>query len=233
MTEKTKSALRVVVDNHKRFTSDTEYINGLKAIDHRKLAAATAGLREKIAILVNYYVLIRNMTSIKIARGSLSDAAEQNLITRGKEAVNLFQDICNSFSAIGQAISGTGLETAIDRHIENVCQHLNYNPTVLAYLQDLKDMGITDGEITCVSEELKKINFNLLKYGGANGTFAGFIESLVSLNAPFQAEYKLMEQYGLPTIQGAGGSAGSTTVGVAVTVAILAGILCIITVFYL
>ena len=93
-------------------------------------------------------------------------------------------------------------------------------------------MGITEAEISCVFEELKKNNYNLLKYAGGDGTLAGFVKSMKSLNEPFQAEQKMMEQFGLPTVQGAGGGTSGTTVAVVVVVVVVAAVLCIITVFY-
>ena len=93
-------------------------------------------------------------------------------------------------------------------------------------------MGITEAEIACVMEEVKKNNNNLLKYGGGDGTFAGFVKTMESLNKPFQVEQKTMEQFGLPTIQGAGGGTSGTTVGVVVAVVVIAIIFCVITVFY-
>jgi len=232
MTTKPMSVARTIDQHHKQFTADASYIKGMKALDHNKLSAATEGLKEKIANVINYYVYFRSMKSVKLTKGSLSDEAEKALVTRGKDALATFQDITSRVNNIGKALAESGLDKAMDRHMESLCQHLDYNPKVLATLQELKDMGITEAEIACVMEEVKKNNNNLLKYGGGDGTFAGFVKTMESLNKPFQVEQKTMEQFGLPTIQGAGGGTSGTTVGVVVAVVVIAIIFCVITVFY-
>jgi hypothetical protein len=226
-TTKITSASRTIDDNHKKFTADPDYVSGLKALDHHKLRAATNGLQEKISTLVNYYVFFRNMKSIKITKGVLSEDAEKALVARGREALNVFQDVSSSINSIAALASASGYSKAVDRHIESLCQHLNYNPKVLAMLHEIKDMGITEAEIACVSEDLKTLNYNLLRYGGADGTFSDFAKVVVSLRAPFEKEHTLMEQFGVPTLQGAGGSTSGTTTAVVVTIVVIAAVLCI------
>lgn len=232
MTTSTTPIPKTIDQHHNRFTTDPDYVKGLKAVDHKKLAAATAGMKEKIASVVNYYVYFRSMKSVKLTKGTLSNEAEKALVVRGNEALGAFKDISSRVKDIGDTLAHSGLDKAVDRHMESLCQHLNYNPKLLTTLQELKDMGITEAEISCVFEDLKKNNYNLLKYAGADGTFAGFVKKMESLNEPFQAEQKLMEQFGLPTVQGAGGGTSGTTVAVVVGIVIIAAVLCVITVFY-
>jgi hypothetical protein len=53
-----------------------------------------------------------------------------------------------------------------------------------------------------------------------------------SLNEPLKKEHKLMEQFGLPTVQGAGGSTSGTTIAIIVGIVVIALVLCVFTVFY-
>jgi hypothetical protein len=227
---KSVSVLKVIEVNHGKFTADPDYAKSLKALDHAKLRTVTHGLKEKIAAFANYYVFQRHMRAIKITKGELTEEAEKTLVTRGREALKTYHDISASIAGIGEVMEASGFDKVVDRHIESLCQHLNYNPKVLAALHELKETGITDGEISCISEELSKNKYNLLKYGGANGTFSGFVHKVASLLPALENEQQLMEQHGLPTLQGAGGGGAAT--GVAVGAAVVAGILCIVTVFY-
>jgi hypothetical protein len=231
-TPKTKPATTVIDENHKSFVGDPDYASALAKLDHAKLRTATTGLHEKIATFLNYYVLYRNMKSMKITRGTLSQDAQNTLVSRGKDAVNTFQAISTSISGIGDATASCGFDKVVDRHIESLCQHLNYNPKVLAYLHQLKDTGVTDAEISCVSEDLKKHNYNILRYGGADGTVSGFVKFTASLAPRLAKEHALIEKNGMPTVEAAGGSTSGTTAGVAAGAAVLAGILCLVTVFY-
>lgn len=231
MTTTTTSVTQTIERNHKRFTTDPDYVRGLKAVDHKSLAAATEGLKEKIASLVNYYVFSRSMKSMKLIKGSLSDTAEKTLVVRGRETLEVFQDVSSRIGQIHKALAASGLDKAMDRHMEALCQHLPHNPKTLAMLNEIKEMGITDAEISCVSEELRKDNYNILKYGGAGGTFAGFASLVESLNKSLEKEQTLMEKFGLPTVQGAM-PASSSTVAVVVVVVVVAILLCIFTVFY-
>ncbi|HEV2706569.1 MAG TPA: hypothetical protein VGV59_11630 [Pyrinomonadaceae bacterium] len=232
MPDKTTHPLQTIEHNHKRFTADPDYVRGLKAIDHRKLGTATKGLKEKTANLVNYYVYFRDMKARKLTKGSLSDEAEKELVTRGRAMLDDYRDISSRIGMIGQAVTDSGLDKAMNRHMDSLCKHLNHNPKVLRVLGELKDMGITEDEISCVWEELRKNNYNLLKYGGADGTFDGFVRLAESMNEPLKAEQELMERHGLPTVQGAGGSTTGTTVAVVVVIVVVAAVLCVITVFY-
>lgn len=232
MTTKATSILRTMDQHHKQFTTDPDYVEGIKKIDHQKLSAATDGLKEKIASLVNYYVFMRSLKSVKLIKGSLSDEAEKALALRSKETLSTFQDISSRMKGIGEALAGSGLDKAVDRHMESLCDQLPHNPKLLATLYELKDMGITDAEISCVFEDLRKNKYNLLKYGGADGTFAGFVRLMDSLNEPLKKEHKLMEQFGLPTVQGAGGSTSGTTIAIIVGIVVIALVLCVFTVFY-
>jgi hypothetical protein len=231
MSDKTTSALQTIEHNHKRFTADPDYVRGLKAIDHRKLAGATKGLKEMTASLVNYYVHLRSMRSIKIAKGSLSERAEKDLVKRGKAMLDEYQEVSSRIGVIGEAMADSGLDKAMDRHIASLCEHLNDNPKMLAALREVKDMGITEAETSGFLEELSKNNYNVLKYGGADGTLGGFVRMAKSFNEPLQAEHKLMEQYGLPTVQGACSTACGAT-AVIIGIVVVAIVLCAVTVFY-
>jgi hypothetical protein len=227
MNTNTRSIAKTIDQNYNRFMADPDHKSGLKALDHKSLAAATEGLNEKIATVLNYYVLLRSMRSLKLIKGTLSDTAEKTLVVRGQETVGVFRDISSRIGEIGKALGASGLDKVVDRHIESLCQHLPDNPKVLPLLQTIKGMGITEAEISCVSEELSKNNYNLLKYHGSDGTLAGFVRMAESLNEPLQAEQKLMEQFGLPTVQGAGSGTPAGAVVFIVVVVVVALFLCI------
>jgi hypothetical protein len=223
------SVLRIIETNHDKFTSDPDYAKGLKTLNHQKLREATHGLKENIANFVNYYVFQRNMTSIKITKGTISEEAEKTVVARSRDALRAFQRVSSSLVTIRKLMEASGLSKVVDRHIESLCQHLNYNPKVLAMMHEIKDMGITEAEIACVMEELRKNKYNILKYGGANGTFSSFVDFCESLNSSLEKEHKVIEEHGLPTLQG-GSNPGA--VAVAVAAAIIAAALCLVTTFY-
>jgi hypothetical protein len=224
------SILKTIEEHYDKFTADPDYKNGLKRINHQKLQTATKGLNEKIGSFANYYVYLRHMRTLKITRGKLSEEAEKNLVHRGKQALDDYRHVASSISEIGKLAAESGFEMAVNRHIEPLCQHLNHNPKIFGTLNELKSMGITEGEIGCVTEELSQKKFNILKYGKADGTLSGFAAYGVSLTPALEKQQRVMEEHGLPVIEGAGAS--GTVVGVAVGFAVVAGILCIITVFY-
>ena len=90
-------------------------------------------------------------------------------------------------------------------------------------------MGITEAEVSCVKEELRRSNYNILKYGGANGTLSGFISLGNSLNSSLRKEHEVMEQYGLPVLQG---GSNPSPYAVAAGFALAAILLCAFTGFY-
>lgn len=203
MASDAKSVLSIIEQNRKRFEADPDHAKSWKAMDRAKLAAAADNLREKTAILISDYVFRRNMTLVKITKGSLSTETEKALALRGKDSVGVFREVSSSIGTIGKIMADSGFDKVLDRHIESLCQHLNYNPQVRTLVHEIREMGVTEAEISCVLEELSESKYNLLKYGGADGTFAGFVRYVESLNAPLQAEQEMLEKHGLPTIQGA------------------------------
>jgi hypothetical protein len=203
MPSSAKSVLSIIEQNRKRFEADVDYAKSWKAMDRARLAAATDDLREKTAILVSDYVFRRNMTLVKITKGSLGTETEKALALRGKDSVGVFREVSSCIGTIGKIMADCGFDKVLDRHIEALCQHLNYNPRVRTLVHEIREMGVTEAEISCVLEELGESDYNLLKYGGADGTLAGFVRYADSLNAPLQAEQELLEKHGLTTIQGA------------------------------
>ena len=55
MATKPMSVSRIIDQHHKQFTADGAYVKGMKAVDHNKLSAATEGLKEKLANVINYH----------------------------------------------------------------------------------------------------------------------------------------------------------------------------------
>src|SRR5947208_9043489 len=95
-TAETSPVLRIIDENHQKFVADPDYAKGLRALDHKKLREATNGLRERIANFANYYVFLRNMKTMKIIKGTLSEDAEKALVTRGRDALNVFERVSSS-----------------------------------------------------------------------------------------------------------------------------------------
>lgn len=229
--EKTVPISVAIERSHRKFVADPDHDKGLKRLDHKRLRQATAGLKDNIAIFANYYVFYRNMQSKKILSGKLSEEAERALVERSDEALNTYCAISRSIGAITDVCAESGFDKAIDRHIGALCEHLPYNPKVRVFIPEILDMGITEAEISCVSEELRRHNYNLLRYAGGDGTLKGFANLARSLEPKLEKENRAMKRHGLAVLQGSGGTATGTVV-VIIAIVIIAAILCAITVFY-
>lgn len=222
-TAKSTPIQQIIEENYRKFVADPDYLSTRKAMDQQKLHKATSGLKEKIASFLNFYVLQRSMKVIKIARGTLSEESEKELVERGRNAVKTCRSISFSIAAIGEVMANCGFDKVIDRHIGPLCEHLNYNPKLLPELQEIKDTGITDAEISCVFEELRKHDYNLFRWGGANGTLAGFVGVVKSRESHLEEEQKLLEDHGLPALEAAGGGCNAyCQAGIAAGIAAIA-----------
>ena len=190
--------------NFQDFLQDPDYQQGIEKLDRQRSYAEFTSIKENYAAFVNYYVYRRYMKILKVRRGKLAEETEKALVERGYQALDTYRNIVASLERVGEMLYASGVGKAIDRHAASIFQHFNHNPKTPAIIDEFREMGVPEGSISWVFDQMRENNYDILRLEGMEGTFSGLVERASSLVPVLEKSVQIMEEHSLPTIEGAG-----------------------------
>lgn len=223
--DKVKSAAQEEIEKHLRdFHSDPDYKSAAAKLDKDRVNDEFKSVNEHVAAFISYCVYRRNMKALKARRGELNAETENRLVQRGHDAIGAYRNAAASLDNIREMFEASGMDKAIDSHMPALGQHLDEHPAMPELIKHFQGLGVPEDALAWEVRELKKTDFDLLRYRGGDGTFAGLANKAKSSIPVMEDSIRVMEQHGLPTIEGAGGDANPFVIAAAAIV--VAGAVC-------
>lgn len=204
----------VIEHNWNAFSSDPKFQAARQKVDAAALQAEAQRTKEYAAQYFSFHFERERLRTWKARHGRLASSTERRLVEHGRLAAAAYKDAVASVAQLRDTLSSSGMSEVLERHMGALCEHLDQNPRTASWIEQFREMGISDTDIHCGLKHLAACRFNLFRFDGGDGTLSGFVERMGHQAALVEKSVHTMEVHGLPTIQGASGqTAGYVFIG--------------------
>jgi hypothetical protein len=191
------------------FLNDPAVVRGMGILDLNAHNADFFEFKANGAGFASAYVQRRYMKALKARTGKLSPAVEKQIALRLQDGVSSYQAAVGGLERIVQRVDAAGLSESVNRHTPDVFAEFDYNPKMPGAIDEFRSMGVPEGAISFVYQGLGAIKFDVLRYQGLDGTIAGVVERAKTYVPLLTEDVRVIEQHGLPVLEGAGSQAGA------------------------
>ena len=171
-----------------------------KNLDHRRVKEFSGELEQAFAVGIDFINHTDDAVRAKARTGHSDPEAERQVVKKGRDAIKASRKAEKMVEEFVDGLKKMGLEEAVNRHIPTIFKNFDDNETCQAQVARCRELGAREESIQYVRNQLAKDDFNVLRFGGADGTIGGLRARARTTET--ESFVDNVEKQGLPTIMG-------------------------------